>query len=361
MGEHVFVSDEPVTILHADCDAFFASVEQRDRPHLRGRPVIVGEEVVMAATYEARACGVRGGLSASRARALCPEAVWTPPRLDAYVTASREVLELFGATAPLVEPVSMEEAFLDVAGIVTPERPPEAIAAELRREARDRLGLPITVGVARSKVLAKMASRAAKPDGLLLLAPGRETAFLAPLAVDALWGVGPAMARRLRAHGLATVGDLARLGEHELVELLGKAGARYVHAAANGRDLGPVRPPGPRRSFGAQRALRRGTWSPGGIDVLLGEVAERVVGRLGEAGQAGRTVRLHLRFDDFTHLARSRTLPRATAELERILAVARTLLEAAMPAIERNGLTSLGVSVANLDADSEQQLSLPFA
>ncbi|ADB48816.1 DNA polymerase IV [Conexibacter woesei] len=348
-------------ILHADVDAFFASVEQRDDPALRGREVIVGGGVVMAASYEARARGVRGGMGEVRARRLCPGAVWVAPRMDAYVAASREVLALFEAAAPQVEAVSVEEAFLDVSALASPARTPESIAIRLRRDARAQLGLPLTVGVARSKVLAKMASRAAKPDGLLVLEPERETAFLAPLAVERLWGVGPATADKLRARGLATVGAVAELPEHELAAVLGKAGARAIHAAVHGRDLRPVRPPGPRRSFGAQRALARGTATPERIDALLADVVERVTRRLQADGRAGRTVRLHLRFDDFTRLARARTLARATASPAAVEAAARALLDAAAPRIARDGLTCLGVSVDNLDAPGGgEQLALPL-
>ena len=349
-------------ILHADVDAFFASVEQRDDPALRGRELIVGGGVVMAASYEARACGVRGGMGEARARRLCPGAVWVAPRMDAYVAASREVLALFEGAAPQVEGVSIEEAFLDVAAVASATRTPQAIAARLRRDAHERLGLPVTVGVARSKVLAKMASRAAKPDGLLVLAPERERAFLAPLAVERLWGVGPRTAEKLRARGLATVGAVAELSERELAAVLGRAGARAIHAAVHGRDLRPVRPPGPRQSFGAQRALARGTVTPAKLDELLADVVARVTRRLQADGRAGRTVRLHLRFDDFSRVARARTLAHATASPAVVEAAARTLLDAAAPRIAREGLTCLGVSVDNLDAPGGgEQLALPLA
>lgn len=345
-------------ILHADCDAFFASVELRARPGLRGRAVVVGEGVVMAATYEARARGVHGGQPERRARALCPEAVWIAPRMEAYAAASEEVMALFDATAPLVEPVSMEEAFLDVTALVSPLRTPAEIAAALRREARERLGLPITVGVARSKVLAKMASRAAKPDGLRVVLEADEREFLEPLAVERLFGVGERTAAKLHAAGLRTVAEVARLGEHALAVVVGRASARYLHAAARGRDLGPVAPPGPRQSFGAQRALRAGTWTPAGADALLAETVARAVGRMAGERRIARTVRLHLRDDDFASRARSRTLARATGDEAALLAVARELLAAALPAIERDGLTAIGVSLAALEAIDAGQLTL---
>lgn len=345
-------------ILHADCDAFFASVELRARPGLRGRAVVVGEGVVMAATYEARARGVHGGQPERRARALCPEAIWIAPRMEAYVAASEEVMALFHATAPLVEPVSMEEAFLDVSELVSPTRTPAEIATALRRAARERLGLPVTVGVARSKLLAKMASRAAKPDGLRVVLAADEPGFLEPLAVEQLFGVGERTAAKLHAAGLRTVGEVARLGELELAAVVGRASARYLHAAANGRDLGPVTPPGPRQSFGAQRALRAGTWTPAGADALLAETVARAAGRMAGEGRIARTIRLHLRAEDFTHRARSRTLARATGDEAALLAVARDLLAAALPQIERDGLTAIGVSLTGLEEADAAQLAL---
>src|SRR5262245_14705907 len=176
------------SILHADADAFFASVEQRDDPSLRGRPTIVGPGVVMAASYEARAYGIHGGMGGGRARRLCPQAAFVPPRFDAYTEASRALFELFDETAPLVEGLSLEEAFLDVRGLERITGTPREIAERLRRRARERVGLAVTVGVARTKVLAKMASRAAKPDGLLVLEPEREAEFLRPLPVEAQIG-----------------------------------------------------------------------------------------------------------------------------------------------------------------------------
>ncbi|HEY7151171.1 MAG TPA: DNA polymerase IV, partial [Solirubrobacterales bacterium] len=212
---------EAPSILHADADAFFASVEQRDDPGLRGRPTIVGAGVVMAASYEARACGVEGGMSGWRARRLCPDAVVVPPRFSAYVEASRGLFNLFEETAPLVEGLSLEEAFMDVRGLERISGSPQQIAERLRRRAREQVGLALTVGVARTKVLAKMASRAAKPDGLLVIDPDREAAFLRPLPVEALWGVGLVTAERLRAHGISTVGELERREEWELSRFLG--------------------------------------------------------------------------------------------------------------------------------------------
>ena len=233
------MSAEP-TILHADLDAFFAAVEQRDDPALRGRPVIVGGGVVLAASYEARARGVRSAMGGAEARRRCPQAVVVPARWSAYSEASRAVFDVFDRTAPVVERLSIDEAFLDVRGLGEIAGAPAEVAAALRRAVREDVGLPITVGVARTRVLAKVASGVAKPDGLLVVPPGGERAFLDPLAVECLWGVGPATARRLHALGIARVGQLARLGEATLVTLLGRSAGRQVHALAHGGDPRPV-------------------------------------------------------------------------------------------------------------------------
>lgn len=344
------------TILHADADAFFAAVEQRDDPALRGQPVVVGGGVVMAASYEARAYGVRGAMGGGKARRLCPDLVVVRPRFDAYVAASRAVLAVFRRLTPVVEAVSMEEAFLDVAGV---DGEPAALAARLRREVLAEAGLRVTVGVARTKVLAKLASRAAKPDGLLVVGPSEEEAFLHPLAVGDLWGVGPAGARKLRAAGLRTVGDAAALGEAGLKAILGKAAGRYVHAVAHNLDSQPVRPRRERRSFGAQSALGRAPRTVAALEAELASVVERVAGRMRRAGRAGRTVVLRVRFGDYARATRSRTLARATSDPEPLLHAARALLAAATPAIERRGCTLLGITVTNLDGEEAAgQLSL---
>src|SRR6266545_2838084 len=210
--EHVFVGPE-ATILHADVDSFYASVEQRDDPRLRGRPVIVGAGVVLAASYEARAYGVQTAMGGARARRLCPRAIVVEPRMSAYAEASRAMFRVFEDTTPLVEGLSIDEAFLDVRGLRRLSGTPTEIAVRLRSEVRERVGLPITVGIARTKFLAKVASGVAKPDGLLVVPPDGELAFLHPLAVERLWGVGPATARKLRARGITTVGEVAALSE----------------------------------------------------------------------------------------------------------------------------------------------------
>jgi DNA polymerase IV len=352
----VFVATA-ATILHADLDAFYASVEQRDDRQLAGRPVIVGAGVVLAASYEAKAFGVRTAMSGAQALRLCPQAVVVPPRMSAYAAASRAVFELFHETTPLVEGLSIDEAFLDVRGLARISGSPSRIATGLRRQVRERVGLPITVGLAATKFLAKVASAVAKPDGLLVVAPGTELAFLHPLPVERLWGVGPATARKLRELGLETVGQVALVGEDELVAIVGRAAGRHLHALAHNRDPRRVRGRR-RRSMGAQRALGRSPRSREDLDVVLIGLVDRLARRLRAARRVCRTVGIRLRFADFSRATRSHTLPEATAQTQSILFTARGLLAAAMPAIERRGLTLLGVALANLEDDCAVQLTL---
>jgi DNA polymerase-4 len=358
--EHTFVSNE-ATILHADLDSFYASVEQRDAPRLRNRPVIVGAWVVLAASYEAKAHGVQGGMGGSEARRRCPHAAVVEPRMSAYAEASRAVFEVFEETSPVVEALSIDEAFLDARGMEAVFGTPEQIAVRLRREVRRRVGLPITVGVARTKFLAKVASAVAKPDGLLIVPPDGELAFLHPLPVERLWGVGPATSQKLRARGIATVGQVAQLGEEELTALLGRAAGRHIHALAHNRDPRRVQVGRRRRSMGAQRALgRRSPKTPEAVDAVVVALVDRLARRLRRARRVCRTVVLRVRFGDFSRATRSTTLSEATAQTQTILATARGLLTATMPLIESQGLTLVGVALANLDDDSAVQLALPL-
>ena len=358
-------SDEAgATILHADLDAFYASVEQRDDPRLRGRPVIVGGGVVLAASYEAKAFGVRTAMGGAEARRLCPRAVVVPPRFEAYVAASKAVFAVFEDTTPLVEGLSIDEAFLDVGGLRRLVGSPRSIAERLRDSVRERVGLAITVGVARTKFLAKVASGVAKPDGLLVVAPDAELAFLHPLPVERLWGVGKATSAKLRARGITTVAEVAILPEAVLVSMLGPGAGRHLHALAHNRDPRPVQVGRRRRSIGSQHALGRARalrgHDPEDVDAVLVNLVDRVTRRLRAADRVGRTVTLRLRFDDFTRATRSRTLPRPTDRTDTILEVARDLLAAARPLIHRQGLTLVGVAVANLDDADAVQLLLPF-
>ncbi|WP_208026119.1 DNA polymerase IV [Amycolatopsis acidicola] len=347
-------------ILHADLDAFYASVEQRDDPALRGRPVIVGGGVVLAASYEAKACGVRTAMGGGLARRMCPQAIVVPPRMAAYSEASRAVFGVFERTTPLVEGISIDEAFLDVGGLARISGTPARIAAVLRREVAEQVGLPITVGVARTKFLAKVASGVAKPDGLLVVPHDGELAFLHPLPVERLWGVGEVTSGKLRRRGVRTVGEVAALGEATLVSILGRGAGRHLHALAHNHDPRPVQPGKRRRSMGAQRALGRGRRSPAELDEILAGLVDKLARRLRSAGRVCRTVTIRLRFADFTRATRSHTLRGATDSTEAILAAARELLRAAGPLIEDSGLTLLGVALSNLDSHGAVQLALPF-
>jgi DNA polymerase IV len=282
------------------------------------------------------------------------------PRMSAYAEASKALFEVFEQTTPLVEGLSIDEAFLDVGGLRRISGPPTDIAVRLRREVLERVGLPITVGVARTKFLAKVASGVAKPDGLLVVSPDGELAFLHPLPVERLWGVGSVTAEKLHGLGITTVGQVARFPEATLVSILGRASGRHLHALAHNRDPRPVQVRRRRRSMGAQRALGRAPKSPEGLDVVVVGLVDRLARRLRKAHRVCRTVVLRLRFDDFSRATRSHTLVRATARTQQILATARELLTTAMPMIERQGLTLVGVALGNLDDDGTIQLELPF-
>jgi DNA polymerase IV len=354
----VFVSGG-ATILHADLDAFYASVEQRDDPRLLGRPVIVGVGVVLAASYEAKAFGIRTAMGGAQARALCPQAVVVEPRMSAYSEASEAVFEVFNHTTPLVEGLSIDEAFLDVGGLRRLSGPATEIAVQLRRDVRDQVGLPITVGVARTKFLAKVASAVGKPDGLLVVPPDRELAFLHPLPVERLWGVGPVTAERLHSRGITSVAEVSELAEGALVAMLGKAAGRHLHALAHNRDPRPVQVGRRRHSIGSQHALGRAPKSTDDVDAAIVALVDRVTRRMRAAGRVGRTVMLRLRFDDFSRATRSHTLTEATAQNQTILATVRDLLAAASPLIEKRGITLLGITLGNLTRGLAGQLALP--
>jgi len=352
----MFVSEG--TILHADLDAFFASVEQRDDPRLRGCPVIVGGGVVLAASYEAKAFGVRTAMGGAQARRLCPDAIVVPPRMSAYSDASKAVFEVFEDTTPLVEGLSIDEAFLDVRGMRRLAGAPTEIAVRLRQRVLEDIGLPITVGIARTKFLAKVASAVAKPDGLLVVPPGGELAFLHPLPVERLWGVGRVTAAKLHGRGLSTVGQVARLDEAALIAMLGRASGRHLHALAHNRDPRPVQTGRRRRSIGSQRALGRRPTAIAEIDASVIAIVDRVARRLRAGRRVCRTVVLRLRFDDFSRATRSFTMPRLTSQSEVILATARALLGDALPLIESRGLTLVGISLTNLERADRIQLTL---
>jgi DNA polymerase-4 len=353
------VADE-ATILHADADSFYASVEQRDDPGLRGRPVIVGGGVVLAASYEAKAFGVYTPMGERQARRLCPQAVVVRPRMKAYSEASAAMFEVFRDTTPLVEGLSIDEAFLDVGGLRRIAGTPADIAVRLRADVRERVGIPVTVGVARTKFLAKVASGVAKPDGLLVVPVDAELSFLHALPVERLWGVGVVTARKLRERSLTTVADVARLDQAALEEILGRAVGRHIHALAHNRDPRPVVVGRRRHSIGTQRALGRRRRLPEMLETDLLALVDRLARRLRAAHRVARTVTLRLRFDDFSRATRSHSLPEATGETSTLLDVARTLLSEAMPMIRERGITLIGLTFGNLSNDDAVQLALPF-
>lgn len=346
------------SILHADLDAFYASVEQRDDPGLRGRPVIVGGGVVLSGSYEARARGVRTAMGGRQARRLCPEAIVVAPRFEAYVEASRAVFAIFHDTTPVVQALSIDEAFLDVSGLRRLRGPALPIARELRRRVQAEVGLPISVGIARTPYLAKVASTLAKPDGLLVVPLDGELQFLHALPVERLWGVGEVTAAKLHSARVRTVANVARLTPGELAGIVGKAAGHHLHALALGHDPRRVTPTGRRGSVGAQSALGSGR-SYAEADVALLALCDKVGRRLRRSGRTAATVTIRLRFGDFRRSTSSRTLPRPTENTSTIVEVARELLTARRTEIAREGCTLVGVALSGLD-EHGPQLVLPF-
>ncbi|MGN7947160.1 DNA polymerase IV [Microbacterium sp. 22215] len=348
------------TVLHADLDAFYASVEQRDAPELRGRPVIVGGGVVLAASYEAKARGVRTAMGDRQALELCPDAVVVPPRMEAYAAASTDVFAIFRDTTPLVEGLSIDEAFLEVGGLRRIVGTPEEVAVRLRERVRREVGLAISVGVARTKFLAKVASAVGKPDGLLVVEPEREEEFLLPLPVERLWGVGAVTAEKLHRYGIRTVGQLAELEAATAERMLGKAVGAHLHALAKLRDPRPVDTTRRRGSIGSQRALGSRPRSIEELDLFLTQIVDRLARRLRDGDRVCRTVVLRLRFGDFTKATRSRTLGSPTDRTAILLTVAQTLLAAARPEIAERGITLIGISLSQLDRAENMQPELPI-
>lgn len=349
------------SILHADLDSFFASVEQRDDPALRGRPVAVGGGVILAASYEAKAHGVRSAMGGSLARSLCPGLVFVPPRMEAYSQASKDVFAVFDDISPIVEAMSIDEAFLDVGGLLAVSGTPVQIATRLRERVRDEVGLAITVGIARTKFLAKVASGVAKPDGLLCVPPVAELAFLHSLPVEKLWGVGVKTAAKLHERGIHGVGQVAELGPDALVAMLGPASGRHLYALAHNRDPRRVETGRRRRSIGAQRARRHSPLQRATVDADLVTLVDRTTRRLRSAERTCRTVTLRLRFDDLTvRVTRSHTLARPTDDTAAVLTALRALLEENWSLIAASGLSLVGVTLAGLDGSDVLQPELPF-
>ncbi|HMT04049.1 MAG TPA: DNA polymerase IV [Solirubrobacterales bacterium] len=348
------------SIIHADLDAFYASVEQRDDPALRGRPVIVGTGVVLACSYEAKALGIYTTMNGAAARRACPEAVFVPPRMEAYSEASRAVYEIFHDTAPVVEGLSIDEAFLEVGGMEHISGTPAGIAATLRQRVLAETGLPISVGVARTKFLAKVASGASKPDGLLVIDPDREEAFLHPLPIEALWGVGKVTTSKLNAVGIRTVGDVAATSLLRLESSIGETAARRLLDLARNHDPRKVEPREPRKSIGAQSAFPGGSRNPVQVDSLAAALVDRTTRRLRAADRACRTVSIGLRFEDFSRATRARTLAWPTDETAVILATVRELFNESREEIGEKGLTLIAISLGNLEAADTVQMELPL-
>jgi DNA polymerase IV len=348
------------SVLHADLDAFYASVEQRDAPALRGRPVIVGGGVVLAASYEAKARGVRTAMGGRQARELCPDAVVVPPRMEAYSAASKDVFAIFRDTTPLVEGLSIDEAFLEVGGLRRIAGTPEQIAVALRERVRAEVGLAISVGVARTKFLAKVASAVSKPDGLIVVEPEREEQFLLPLPVERLWGVGAVTAEKLHRLGIRTVGQLAELEEATTERLFGRAAGAHLHALARLRDPRPVNTTQRRGSIGSQRALGSRPRSHDELDLMLTQLVDKLARRLRDGDRTARTVVLRLRFGDFAKATRSRSVRVPTDRTSVFLDIARGLLTAALPEVEERGITLIGLSLGQLGRGESFQPELPI-
>lgn len=353
---------QQATILHADLDAFYASVEQLLDPSLRNRPIAVGGSVVLAASYEARSYGVRGGMPGWRARQLCGDLLFVGGHFSRYQRFGDDVVSVFHDFTPRVERVSIDEAFLDVAGALRLFGTPAAIAASIRRRVRDEIGLPLSVGVARTKHLAKVASQVAKPDGLVVVDPADERDFLDPLPIRLIWGVGATTERRLHDAGIHTIGQLASTGSPVLAGLLGEAAGSKLAALSINVDERTVERPARSKSMGAQAALGRRRATPELVRETLGYLADRVAARLRGAHVAGRTITVRVRFPQLRSVTRSVTLPVAISTTLTLAETAERLARVAI--VENEGereITLLAVSVSNLQPEHSLQLELPAA
>ncbi|HEU0214255.1 MAG TPA: DNA polymerase IV [Jiangellaceae bacterium] len=349
---------EHPSVLHLDVDAFYAAVEQRDKPSLRGRPVVVGglgpRGVVATASYEARRFGVRSAMSMAEARARCPNAAFLAGRFGAYHTVSDVVMAALRDLSPLVEPISLDEAFVDLAGGRAPDLSPagvRTIAESLRTLIRERTRITASVGAATSKLLAKIASEQAKPDGVVVVDPGTELEVLHPLPVRAVWGVGPATAERLTRLGVRTVGDLERITESELVDVLGEAHGRSLYRLARAEDDRPVSSERESKSVSVEDTFDRDIIDAAALSAMVERMAARVAHRLVRARLSGRTVTLKVRLHDFTTLSRSATLPAPTDDARVIARIAAGLF---VEVDTSAGVRLLGVGVSGL-ADWVQQ------
>jgi DNA polymerase-4 len=349
------------TILHADLDAFYASVEQLLDPSLLGKPIAVGGGVVLAASYEAKAFGVRGGMSGRRARELCPQLQFVSGNFKEYQRLGDAAIQVLGDFTPLVERLSIDEAFADVAGCERLFGPPDMIAKEIRRRVRAEVGLPISVGVARTKHLAKIASQVAKPDGLVVVDPAAELAFLHDLPVELMWGVGPVAKARLADAGVVTIGQLAHAEPWRLENLLGPALGHKLSALAWNRDPREIRTQRRSHSAGAQSALGRKPAEQRVIRPTLLHLADRIATRLRAKSRPGRTVTVRVRFADMRSITRSATLSAPISATRMLAEVAEALVHAALADHPQERVISLlAISVSNLEEDPFVQLDLPI-
>lgn len=365
-------SEKRASILHVDMDAFFVSVELLDQPELRGKPVVVGGDgergVVAAASYEARAFGVHSAMSSVQARRLCPHAVFLRGRYHRYAEVSSQVMAIFKDVTPLVEPLSLDEAFLDVSGALKLLGAAPDIAASIRQRVLDEQGLTCSVGVASTKFVAKLATEAAKPKastngpqfgtGVFVVEPEETLAFLRPLPVESLWGVGPATLAKMHRIGVMTIADLADLPEENIVAVLGRSQGRHLHSLANGRDDRTVEPDRAMKSIGHEETFSRDHHLRSTLDRELVQFADAVASRLRAQGLVGRTVQLKVRFGDFTTITRSTTLAVAVDDSRALLDAGRGLLELVDPS---QGVRLLGLSVSGLSSDSSRQLTFDEA
>ena len=348
---------EPATILHADLDAFYASVEQLFDPALRGRPIAVGGGVVLAASYEAKAFGVRGGMAGRQARELCPELIFVPGHFKDYQRLGDAAIAILGDYTPLVERISIDEAFADVAGTAHLFGPPEAVARLVRQRVRDEIGLAISIGVARTKHLAKIASQVAKPDGLVVVPPDKEVAFLHDLPVGLMWGVGPVTGRKLNEAGIQTIGQLAALPGKSLESLVGVAAGQKLAALAWNRDPRVIATGQRARSVGAQSALGKQAFGGRVVRPTLRHLADRICSRMRAKGFAGRTVTARVRFADMRAVTRSVTLGAPVAATAILTEVAEELVETVRrDHRQERWITLLAISVSHLEPQSGLQL-----
>jgi DNA polymerase IV len=355
------MAEMEATILHADLDAFYASVEQLLDPPLRGKPIAVGGGVVLAASYEARAFGVRGGMSGRRARELCPQLIFVDGHFEDYQRLGDAAIKVVGDFTPLVERISIDEAFADVRGCSRLFGPPAEIARAIRHRVRSELGLPISVGVARTKHLAKIASQVAKPDGLVVVDPNTELEFLHDLPVELLWGVGPVAKTRLAEIGVFTIGQLARTPGSSLGELLGPAAGGKLAALAWNRDPRKIETRRRARSAGAQSAIGRVPPEERIFRPTLRHLADRICTRLRARSLSGRTVTVRVRFADLRSVTRSATLDAPISATPILAEIAEELVRAVLAhhAHERS-ISLLAIAVSHLETDPLLQLELPL-